>query len=80
MDFFTFVFLVVLVGCAVGAYSIWQDGQNKRRHNDGDLDNLVGEIEALRERVQVLEEIVTDQKYQLRRELDNLEAPGRGNP
>ena len=80
MDFFTFVFLVVVVGCLVGVYSIWQDGQNKRRNNDGDVDNVSGEIDALRERIQVLEEIVTDQKYQLRRELDTLEAPGRGNP
>ena len=43
---------------------------------EGDLDNLQ-EVDELRRRIEVLEEIVTDQKYQLKSELDALE---RNNP
>lgn len=34
------------------------------------------ELQALKERVTVLEKIVTDQRYDLRRELDQLERHG----
>jgi len=37
-----------------------------------DLVNLESETEELRTRIEVLEKIVTDEKYQLRKDFDNL--------
>lgn len=79
MDIFTFIFLVVVVGCGVGAYAIWEDGRKERLKRSDNAGGLAEEVAALRARVEVLEEIVTDQKYQLSRELESLEARGQGS-
>ncbi len=79
MDPFTMVFLIVLIVFAsrLGVLYIRERGA---RGNDAVDEALVGELDALKQRVAVLEEIVTDGKFQLSREFDRLEqtAPPRG--
>jgi hypothetical protein len=72
MDFFTFLFLTVLIGCSIPLMKLWQDGRKQRVAQSDDSVALRREIDALRERIAVLEKIVTDDKYELRRELAEL--------
>jgi hypothetical protein len=74
MGFFTFLFLVTLVGCSIPLFKLWQDGRSSRALPKGEIEAMRREIEKLRERVQVLESIVTDKSYEVRREFAALEA------
>jgi len=74
MDFFTFLFLTVLIGCSIPLMKLWQDGRKSRIvDNSGATTQLQHQVDALQQRVEVLEKIVTDQKYQLHRELASLD-------
>lgn len=72
MDVFTMVVLIVIV--CVGA-----DTANKyikaQKAKAQDLpSDIEAELDELRERVEVLEKIVTDEKYQLSRDINALES------
>ena len=73
MDFFTFLFLTVLIGCSIPLMKLWQDGRRQRLPDSQVTTQLQRQVDALQERVEVLEKIVTDQKYQLHRELASLD-------
>ncbi len=73
MDFFTFLLLTVLIGCSIPLMKLWQDGRKHRSIDDGAEDALRRQIDALQQRVEVLEKIVTDDKYELKRELASLD-------
>jgi hypothetical protein len=68
MDFFTFLFLTVLIGCSIPLMKLWQDGRKVRALGSGDGSTMQRQIDALAQRVEVLEKIVTDEKYQLQKE------------
>ena len=72
MDLWTMIVLVVAIGCGTGvAESYFKTQRNKRsqRSSDEAIDKTVAE---LRQRVEVLEKIITDKKYHLQKELDQL--------
>jgi hypothetical protein len=72
MDVFTFVIIVVIVGCGSGV--LMEYLKNKREASTGEVDEGVQQdLASLRERIEVLERIVTDEKYHLKKELDQLE-------
>lgn len=72
MDVFTFVIIIVIVGCGTGVLSEYFKHKRKTAEFQGD-DSVYEELDRLRERVEVLEAIVTDEKYHLKKELDRLE-------
>jgi hypothetical protein len=72
LDIFTFIFLVVLVGCSIPLFKIWIEGRHHRAGTDAEADALRHEIAGLRERVEVLEKIVTDKSYEVRRQFAEL--------
>jgi len=75
MDVFTMV--VLIVGFSVGAGVVNNYLKTKRMQLQGAMsDEVQGELDALRERVRVLEEIVTDPSYHLNVELERLERSG----
>ena len=75
MDFFTFLFLVTIVGCSIPLMKLWQDGRRHRTASPpAEVQAMRQEVAKLRERVQVLESIVTDKSYEVRREFAALEA------
>lgn len=72
MDVFTFVIIVVLIGCGSGVINNYM--RNQRNKNKLTVDeDAQQELAELRERIEILEKIVTDEKYQLQRDLDHLE-------
>jgi hypothetical protein len=72
MDVFTFVIIVVIVGCGTGVLMEYM--KNKRDAKGAAVQpELESELVELRQRVEVLERIVTDEKYHLEKEIDRLE-------
>ncbi|MEQ8861555.1 MAG: hypothetical protein RIC56_23165 [Pseudomonadales bacterium] len=71
MDVFTMVVIIVAISCLAGVLNNFL--KTKRATlRQGPGDEAMAEIEALKERVAVLEEIVTDDRYRLDRELNRL--------
>lgn len=72
-DVFVMVVLIVLMGVGGGILREHLRGKREAQYHSGvDAEGLHHEIAALQDRVAVLEQIVTDGKYELRRELDQL--------
>ncbi len=72
MDVFTFVIIVVLIGCGTGVLTEYFKTKRKSQAVSGD-EGVLEELESLRARIEVLEAIVTDEKYHLQKEIDRLE-------
>lgn len=72
MDVFTFVIIVVIIGCGTGVLTEYFKTKREAGEVTGD-EELFEELESLRARVEVLEAIVTDEKYNLKKEIDHLE-------
>ena len=69
-----FLMVIIIVFLAVGG-SVLRDYLRSERRvtaNSSDSGELEEELAALRQRVQVLEEIVTDKRYNLRNEINQL--------
>ena len=47
MNFFTFLFLTVLVGCSIPLLKIWQDGRKARPMDDANANAMRRQIDAL---------------------------------
>ena len=72
---FVFVIIIVLIGCGTGVINTYLKHRRELAETRPSA-GLRQELDALRDRAQVLEKIVTDQGYELRRELDRLERHG----
>ncbi len=72
MDVFTFIIIVTAIGCSVPLLKTWVEGRQTGKLDHQLVDELRRELGGLRERVEVLEEIATDQKHQLRRDIAAL--------
>ena len=72
MDVFTMVVIIVTVSCLAGVVNNYL----KSRAHSAEQEmpgEMAAELDELRERIEVLEKIVTDDKYHLHKELDKLE-------
>jgi hypothetical protein len=74
MNFWTYLTLATVMGCSIPLFSLWQRGRSEKAPPRGEVEAMYREVEKLRERVQVLESIVTDKSYEVRREFAALEA------
>ena len=77
MSMWTMIFLIVVVSLAYSAWGTWLRHQRKATGGGRRDEALASEVEALRARVEALETIVTDSDYDLKRRIDDLEAPPR---
>ena len=73
MDVFTFVIIVVIIGCGTGVLSEYFKTKRKSGEAAAGDEEVCEELENLRQRVEVLEAIVTDEKYNLQKEIERLE-------
>jgi hypothetical protein len=72
MEVFSMIVWIVAISCGAGVINNYL--KTKRMAPKGAPgEDVLAEIEALRQRVAALEAIVTDDRYDLRRELDRLE-------
>jgi len=73
MDLWTMIVLVVAIGCGTGVADSYFKTQRGKKSQQSSDDAVNKDVAELRQRVEVLEKIVTDKKYQLQKELDQLE-------
>ncbi len=72
MDVFTMVVIIVTVSVGAGVINNYLKTQRKQAESR-DAEGLEAEVAELRARVEVLEKIVTDDKYTLNKELNALQ-------
>jgi len=72
MNVFTFVFLTVTVVCCAKLIRTYIENRNKVRSENEANDETMIKIDRLEERIQVLERIVTEDRYDLKKRIDNL--------
>ena len=70
----TGIVLVVLIACVTGVAMHYISEKNKAADNAGDeaSDDLLAQLDAIEERVRVLERIITENKFDLKREIERL--------
>lgn len=68
---FEMVAIIVVVSVGASTLQTWIKSRDKQLKYKADP-NVDAKLQALEERVQVLEELVTDQKHRLRSEFDQL--------
>ena len=70
----TLFYVVCIVAIVFTADTIqkYMKMKNKEKENDPELEETLAQIERLEERIRVLERIVTENKYDLGREIDRL--------
>jgi hypothetical protein len=72
MNVFTFVFLTVTVVLCAKLFQTYIESRNKTRSENEADDETLLKIDRLEERIQVLERIVTEDRYDLKKRIDNL--------
>ena len=78
MSWATAIFLIVAMSLSIPLLKIWTSHARKRQAKGGADETRVasveGELDELRERVETLERIVTDERHRLEREFDQLDG------
>ncbi len=69
---FMMVVLIVLISCGAGVANNYLRNQRKQAEAGADPE-FRSDLDRLRERVEVLEKIVTDEKFHLAKEINRLE-------
>lgn len=67
-----FVVCIVAIVFTAGTINKYLEMKSAKREPDPEVDNLLADIERLEERIKVLERIVTQDKRDLRGEIDAL--------
>lgn len=67
-----YVVCIVAVVFAASTYQKYLKMQHEKKQEDPDLEAALSKIELLEERIRVLERIVTENKRDIGREIDNL--------
>ncbi len=73
MNTLFYVFCIVAVVMVADTIQKYLKMKNKEKENDPELEETLAHIERLEERIRVLERIVTENKYDLGREIERLE-------
>lgn len=70
----TFVFVIIIVAMAMCANVIqtWLKQKKRTPENNQELEDTLGKIDRLEERIQVLERIITENRFDLSKEIDSL--------
>ena len=73
MNVFEMVIVIVIIGCATGIIKeILKRRERSYSTSQEHLDDALDRIDDLEERVRVLERVVTDDRYELNRQIDDL--------
>ena len=72
MNTMFYVVCIVAVVMAAQTYQKYLKSKQTEKQHDPELDESLAKIEMLEERIRVLERIVTENKRDIGREIDNL--------
>jgi hypothetical protein len=72
MNVFTFVFLTVTVVLCAKLIQTYIENRGKNRSEDESANEMMLKVDRLEERIQVLERIITEDRYDLKKRIDNL--------
>ena len=74
MNLTAIIIVAIVVGGITSIISTLSDNRRKKanKFNDKERDELLKQIAEMNERIQTLERIVTDEKYSLNKEFENL--------
>jgi hypothetical protein len=72
MNVFTFAFLTVTVVLFAKLIQTWIENRSKLNSESEAVNETLLKIDRLEERIQVLERIITEDRYDLRKRIDNL--------
>ena len=73
MHVFEMVLGIVLIGCIASIFKHYFETKQERLRAEANVESIdMARLEQLEERVRVLESIVTDKSYSLKREIENL--------
>lgn len=67
-----FVLLILLIVFSSGLIKAWMSRRDDRSMSEEEAEDMLGKIDTLEERIQVLEKIITDNRFDLKREIDRL--------
>ena len=71
----TGIVMIVFIACVTGVVMHYITEKYKKNGNEESstaVDEMLGQLEAIEERVRVLERIITENKFDLKREIDSL--------
>lgn len=70
----TFVFIITIVAIVMGAQTLQKiiTARAAKKDDSPELEEALAQIDKLEERIRVLERIVTENKYDLRQEINKL--------
>ena len=71
MSSYVFVLMIIAIACATGVLTEYIKSRSARDKATAS-DETLAHMEALEERIRVLERIVTERRYDLRQEIDRL--------
>ena len=72
MNTFLFIVTIVAIVCAADTIQKIYKARSAKQESDLDTDEAMVRLDQLEERIRVLERIVTEDKYDLRREINSL--------
>ena len=67
-----FVLLLVAIVMVARIVETWIRDKKKKPESPDELEDTLAKIEVLEERVKVLERIITENRFDLKREIDSL--------
>jgi len=67
-----FVLLLVSIVMSAKVIETWLREKRKKSENPEELEDTLSKIDVLEERVKVLERIITESRFDLKREIDSL--------
>jgi len=67
-----FVLLIIIIVFSFGLIKAWMSNRDENRVDSEEADEMLAKIDALEDRIRVLERIITDNKIDLKQEIDNL--------
>ncbi|MDX2412387.1 MAG: hypothetical protein QNK16_09040 [Woeseiaceae bacterium] len=70
----TFVFIITIIAMGIGANIVQTliKARTAKKNDSPELEEALAQIDKLEERIRVLERIVTENKYDLRHEINKL--------
>ena len=69
---FAFVLSIIAIVMCANVIQTYLKQRNKKPEVDAELEETLAKIDVLEERIQVLERIITEHRFDLKKEIDQL--------